>query len=169
MSAGKYDLLAVFDEENDELVFYRRPPKGSAPKRSPLTARPAFTLQLSELRNKGANEAERLVGAGILLFFEYHSKRKIGIRDYEEQASHLAEDTIGRLEKMPAEGLDSEKKFELAMAYYDRGLGRSEWSDIEKAEALLREAASGRLSKARKFLDDHWPRMRASAERKMKG
>lgn len=169
MSAQKYDLLIVFDEEKDQLLFYRAPPRGAARKGGPLTERPAFTLQISALREKEANEAERLVGAGVFLFFEHHSDRKIGIRNYEDHTTNLAEETIHRLEKMSTEVHSSDHKFHLAMAYYDRGVGRRRWSDVEKAEMLLRQAASDGLDKAKEFLKEHWDRMRASAERMMKG
>lgn len=168
MSLPKYDLLAVFDEENDQLLFYRVPHQSSSSKRGPLTELPAFTLRISEFRGKDVNEAERQLGAGIFLFFEYHSNRKIGLRNYEGEVAEAADDVIGQYEKTSQVALDPGKLFELAMAYYDRGLSKFEWSDIEKAETLLRRATSDGLSKAKDFLENHWDRMKASAKRKMK-
>jgi hypothetical protein len=168
MSSGKFDLRIVFDEDNDELIFHRMIPAGAEMKNGPLTRMPAVTIKISQLREKGPDEAERLLGASVFLFFEFHSNKKISIRNYEQESRDASHSIIERHEKRKKKEIDAATKFALALAYHDRAVDRRNASDIVAAERMLKEAASAGSGEAEQFLKAHWPRMKAAAERKIK-
>jgi hypothetical protein len=131
MSSGKFDLRIVFDEDNDELIFHRMIPAGAEMKNGPLTRMPAVTIKISQLREKGPDEAERLLGASVFLFFEFHSNKKISIRNYEQESRDASHSIIERHEKRKKKEIDAATKFALALAYHEL------WTDATHPTLLL--------------------------------
>jgi hypothetical protein len=159
-------LLIGFDEDEQKLRFYAVTGTGS--EASPLTPRqlPHLELELSKLKPKGPDETERVVGASVLVFFEFHSRTTLGIRDYQALGKQFAATFVDDTKHAAARN-DAEAQYELAMHHLDLSIKNRSRPDLDLAQKWLQTSADGSCEAAKDYLRDHWPRMKAYAERRI--
>lgn len=157
----KRDLIVHYDEERDILVTFSTDAKNTEAIRQD-----EFPLEvpLEILREVTPEEAEMKVGAGILSLLDLHSKKRLGIRDYRAEARRGQSEALRQLSAEVAAG-SAEARYQLALERIASGMRDRIWTHIEEAENLLREAAQMGHGDAIAYLQKHWQRDKALAER----
>jgi hypothetical protein len=167
MSKDKIDLVVRFDEGEQTLKFYATVTSGANP---PGTLQPRqlphLQLDLSTLRTKGADEAERIVGGSVLVFFEFHSRTKIGIRDYQALGKEFAKSYLDEARQAAARN-DPDAQFTLAMHHLEKSINDGSRADLELAQKWLQTSVINGSKAAQEYLKEHWERSRAHAERRI--
>jgi TPR repeat protein len=164
MGLEKVDLVIRYDEEEQKLKFYSASPGENGtvlPRRLPH-----LELELSKLRTKVPDEAERIVGGSVLVFFEFHSRTKTGIRDYSTLGKQFAKSSFDDARQAAAKS-DPDAQFELAMHHLDKSIEDGLRTDLELAEKWLQTSAANGSHDAQEYLREHWGRMKAYAERRI--
>lgn len=162
----KRDLLVRFDEEAETLEFFsvRRGSKNESIALD--NPKPHLELTLSQLRAMGPDEAERRVGAGALVFLDFHGYKPTLIRDYQALGARLATEEDSRLTQAAMKG-DPAAQFELAQEYLDRSIRFRRRPDLDLAKKWLESAASLGSTDAQQFLKAEWERSKSLAERRI--
>lgn len=157
----KRDVLIHYDEEKDEIAFYTLDVAATA--RARAGSFDGARLPLAELRNQGADEAERTIGSGVLSLLDAFGVKKAGIRDYESISNeeHLA--YVAHLEQLAAEG-DADAQYHLAIELIRQARDTGEAGLAEVADRHFQAAVKAGLEKAVKTVDT-WPRLMASARK----
>lgn len=162
----KRDLLIRFDEDEEKLLFFSVEQGSRGGPLKLAHQRPHLELSLRQLREFGPDEAERRVGAGALVFLDFHGAARTGVRDYEAIGTQHAAEQSNDLEKAALRG-DAAAQFEMAMEHLDRSIRSRSREDLEIARKWLDTAIAGGSTDAKEFLGTEWERSKALAERRI--
>ncbi|WP_139798703.1 hypothetical protein [Andreprevotia lacus] len=165
MTKAKRDLIIHFDEENETIVCYSTEERNI----EKIRAR-EFPLEvpLSMYVEAGADDAERMMGAGIFALLELHGGLKLGMRDYKGESREAKVADFAKIEFKAQHG-DAECQFMLAMDLFSRGVRTRSASDIELAEVWLEKSAEGNFLEAIEYLHGDWAMDKDSALRGISG
>jgi hypothetical protein len=161
----KRDLLIHFDEEKQVLIFYTAPVGDTAAIRTKAFGGVRPDVQF--FREKGPDEAERVIGSMVFSIVDLYALNKIGIRDYAALADEAHIEYVADLESRAAQN-DAEAQYHLFVEYHSRTLKSARQSDLDEAERLLKASAAGGFSEAKSRLANDWELMKGAAERRIK-
>lgn len=164
MTMETLDLLVRYDEVEQKLKFFGVPRDAALGLGSGKL--PHLELDLERLRQKGPDEAERIAGSNVFVFFDYHASTKTGVRDYAAAAKEFqtkyASDT-----KQGAARNNPEAQYQLALHHLDNSIRCKSRVDLELAEKWLRTSAASGSKAAKDYLEQQWERVKAHAERRI--
>jgi hypothetical protein len=158
------DIIIHYDEADGKIVCSTVEHTLTAPlleKALPLET------SIDALKAKGADEAERSLGAGILALLELSSHTKIGIRDYSTVTAEWEAKYTDELEQKSASG-DVAAQYELAMQLIAEGLNTKSRKKMNEADVLLRQVVASGHVEAAEYLADLWPVLKDRADRSFK-
>jgi len=158
------DIIIHYDEADKKIVCSTVEHNLTAPLLA--KALPLETL-VDALKAKGADEAERALGAGILALLDLSSNTKIGIRDYSTATAEWEADYTVELEQKSATG-DPIAQYELAMQLIAEGLNTKSRKKMNEADVLLRQAVATGHAEAAEYLANLWPVLKDRADRSFK-
>src|SRR5574337_381122 len=141
----------VVDEAAGVLLGYERTGADS-PSRS---VEEILRLDLSDLRKREPGELQRSIGRLVLAFLNSRSSKGLGLPKDEEDERRLDEQQLASLEG-DADSGDPQAIYDLATSLIGQGISKDSWSDIERGERLLDQAADGGLGDAVKYRDEVW-------------
>src|SRR5262249_27649298 len=153
MPRNKANLLIRYDEDEQKIRFYSVPQSSSVDSLSAKLPKPHLELDLATLRAKGSDEAERIAGSSVFVFFDFHSVTKTGIRDYAAVGKQFKRARLADT-KLSAAKSDPEAQFELAMHHLDSSIRNQSRSDLDLAEKWLKTSADGGCKPAKDYLRD---------------
>lgn len=158
------DIIIHYDEDNGKIVCSTVEHNLTAP----LLAK-ALPLETSidALKAKGADEAERTLGAGIFALLDLSSHTKIGIRDYSAATAKWDADYTDELKQKLATG-NVEAQYEFAMQLIDEGLNAKSIKKMNEADVLLRQSAASGHVEAAEYLANLWPVLKDRSDRSFK-
>lgn len=163
MEKIKRDLLIHFDERGKAIVCY------SIDEASSLKLREKefpLAVPLATYIEAGADEAEKMMGAGIFALLELHSKSKIGLRNYANEAIRERDINFDEIEAKAKKG-DPECQYFLALELFHIGVRNRDRKNIELAGDWLKKSAEANHPAAVDYLKNHWERDKESALRGM--
>lgn len=152
----KISLLIEYDEAMQEIRFCELSVDG---KRSL-----AIKVPLSLYRERGADQAERVMGETVFTFIDRWANVKIGLRDYESEARERLASMRGAITTLAEQG-NAEAQYHLAIELFTSGVRNRSLKQIDEADAWLRKAAANGAMDAVEYLGKHWERDKASALR----
>jgi TPR repeat protein len=123
-------------------------------------------VPVSTYLDAGPDEAEKMMGAGIFAMLDFHATKKIGLRDYAEQAGVRVQTDAVCVENDAKAG-DPQAQYFHALDLFNRGVRTGSASDIQEAEVWLSRAAEAGNREA--HLSKHWERNKALALRGVSG
>lgn len=124
-------------------------------------------LDLSDVRKREPGELQRSIGRLVLAFLNSRSSKGLGLPKDEEDDRRLDEQQLASLESDAALG-DPQAIYDLATSLIGQGISKDNWSDIERGERLLNQAADGGLEDAMKYREEVWVLLRPRLEQKLK-
>lgn len=131
---------------------------------APLRAK-ALLLETSveAFKARGADEAERTLGAGIFALLDLSCTPKIGIRDYKSDTSKWEAEHTEELEQKSING-DGAAQFDLAMEKITKGLRTKSKQLMNEADVLLLSAANAKHAEAMEYLANLWPALKSRSD-----
>ena len=155
------DIIVHYDEDTGKLVCSTVDRALTAPL---LAGALPLEISVEELERKGADEAEKVFGAGIFALIDIHATKKIGLRDYRTISNNWA--------ILHGQNLTDQDhgtaKYELALQMVAEGLRGKSRAKMEQADRLLRDAVSIGNSQAKEYLQNLWPSLKERSDRTFK-
>jgi hypothetical protein len=158
------DIIIHFNEDSGKLVCSTVDHTLTAPL---LAQALPLEVPIANFQAKGADEAERALGAGLFALLDTYAKVKIGLRDYKSIANVWASEQDRDL-TAKSDGGDSAAKYELALQKAAEGMKEKSRSSMEEADRLLRDAARLGNLEAAEYLEKRWPTLKARSDSSFK-
>jgi hypothetical protein len=158
------DIIVHYDEDAGKLICSTVEHRLTA---SLLAGALPLEMPIANIKNKGADEAERILGASLFALIDIHSKNKIGLRDYKSMPTEWENEYADELARKAAQG-DAAAKYELAMHKVADGLRSKSRSKMNEADLLLREAASLGNDEATEYVAKMWPVLKERSDSSFK-
>lgn len=158
------DLLIHYDEDRGVVVFHSVPTAETSKIRSESFG--GVQLPVDVCRSAPPDEAERDLGRVVFSMIDLGAQKKIGVRDYEAEADAAHVTYVQDLELRAKEG-DPEAQHGLFLELHRTAIKHYSLSDLLAAEALLLSAVRQGYSEAQRSLE-HWPILKAAAERRIR-
>ena len=133
----------------------------------------AFPLEtpLQMFTTRGADEAERSLGAGIFALLDSVNEPKIGIRNYkaisEADTAQWEAEEVQELEHRAAAG-DSQALFDLAVQKVANGLRTKSKNLMNEADELLQKSVAAGHTEAARYWSELWPALKARSDKRFK-
>ncbi len=163
MTISKLDLLIHYDEDRGEIVFHSVPVAGTTDLRA--NSFDGVRPEIEFFQGLPPDEAEQALGRLVFSLIDLNSEKKIGIRDYKDEADVAHASYVADLEEQAKTG-DADAQYHLSSAMHGSAMTNYSLQDLQRAEHLLLAAVAQGHELAKERLQT-WPLLKAAAERRI--
>jgi hypothetical protein len=164
MTGEKRDLVIHYDEDSQKIIFYSTDISNTESIRAKEFD--GVCPEVEFFKTQPPDIAEQKLGGMVFALLDLHSKNKVGIRNYADEAEEAIDQLMLELEE-EAKHNDPNAQYHLFIRLHSLAMKNYSLPDLARAESLLMASAAQGHAEAKLALES-WPDLKAAAERRIK-